>query len=440
MGEINPYLAARLNQITTPITLLIEVEPNRADDVKRSLSQLGFTISAQSFNFLTVPNVLAAKVEVIQQIAGVVAVHFDKRVKALSLPSFLGGGGLDGEFGIDEVVAPRELLGPDLLIPFSPLRMLRMSNYTFIPNSVTKKLVVDKETDLDGSGVKVAVLDTGMISWTSPFNQFRFKPFSTSLEGFPGDGIGHGGWCETMIAGLPFPTLYGKVEGMAPRAELYSIKVLSTLGVGSTTEVLAGMELASKLGVKIVSMSLGSEASQGGCESDPICKAAKILSEQGILVIVAGGNSGPNSKTIGSPGISPHVVTVGSVSVTDRDDVSSFSSRGPTEDGLTKPDVCSYGGGNKSADAIPSELIVSGCEGWLDPLYDGLIKGFAGLRGTSMAAPTFAGLMALVEQDRNRKGSSLRLSEVMSILAEKGSKEKSNDDGFGVARLSWFVD
>ena len=99
---------------------------------------------------------------------------------------------MEGEFGLDEVIAPRNLLGPDLLFPFSPLRMLGSSQYTFIPNSVTKSLLVDKETDLDGSGVKVAVLDTGMISWASPFNQFRFKPFSTSLEGFPGDGLGHG--------------------------------------------------------------------------------------------------------------------------------------------------------------------------------------------------------------------------------------------------------
>ena len=179
--SLNPWLASKLNQAASSITLLVEVEPGRIDDVKRSLASLGFTIAAQSFNFLTVPNVPVGKIEGIQQIAGVVAVHYDKKVRALSLvPPFLGGG-LEGEFGLDEVIAPRNLLGPDLLFPFSPLRMLGSSQYTFIPNSVTKSLLVDKETDLDGSGVKVAVLDTGMISWASPFNQFRFKPFSTSL-------------------------------------------------------------------------------------------------------------------------------------------------------------------------------------------------------------------------------------------------------------------
>lgn len=447
---MNPWLANKLKKLGNPepvnITVLVEVEPNFADEVKQSLIESGFTIKSQAFNFLTVPNVPADKVSLISKIKHVKTVNYDTPVGAVSFPfplpfelPLFGPVSRDdplvGTLSISEIVAPKKLRAPDLLFPFSPLRILSTQDYKFIPSSEVNKEVIDVETDLDGSGVKVAVLDTGSMNPLHPMNMFRIKPLSTSIEILPNDGVGHGSWCLSAVGGLPWPTIYGNSVGMAPKADLYSIKVLGSAGMGTTSEVLKGMELAAELGMKIVSMSLGSEP-QGGCKDDPTCKAVKTLADKGIIVVVAAGNSGPGAGTVGSPGMSPEAITVGSWSLMD-DAPSYFSSRGPTPDGVVKPDVMGYGGGRKSDDLTPDELIVNGCEGWLDGIYDGILEGFGGLHGTSMSTPQIAGLLALVEQDRNRDGATLTLAEVQELIAKGRSKD--NESGYGLAKLSWFV-
>lgn len=66
------------------------------------------------------------------------------------------------------------------------------------------------------------------------------------------------------------------------------------------------------------------------------------------MVAAAAGNSGPAAGTINTPGINPHIITVGAVddrgTVDTKDDgIASFSSRGPTIDGLNKPDLVAPG-------------------------------------------------------------------------------------------------
>lgn len=420
--------------------MLAEVDPTRSQEVRATLEGRGFTISQQAFNFLLVRSVPLGQIESLSTIPGVNLVHYNRPVRATSLPPlppFVMNDPLLGEYGIDDVVAPMKLRArPDLLLPLSPLKILNLSEYQFIPSIETRNRVLDVPTNLDGRGVKVAVLDTGSPSPLNPMNLFRIRPFSASFEIFPGDGVGHGTWCLTEIGGQAWPTIYGISMGIAPGAEMYSIKVLSSTGMGSTFEVLKGMELAVALGVKIVSMSLGSEP-QGGCAEDPVCRGVAILAKQKVIPIVAAGNSGPNPSTMDSPGISPNAVTVGSWGILDNA-VSWFSSRGPTKDGLVKPDVCSYGGGRVKQDTRPNELIVNACEGWLDAMYDGLLEGFGGLMGTSMACPTFAGLVALAEQDRNNRGTTLTVQAVHDLLARRG-EEKSNDAGWGLGKLSWLL-
>ena len=96
-----------------------------------------------------------------------------------------------------------------------------------------------------------------------------------------------------------------------------------------------------------MSMSLGGQA-VGPTTEDPMVKIVEKAWDKGIVVLVAAGNEGPDAHTISSPGISPKVITVGAMddknTYSRRDDqVAPFSSRGPTIDGVSKPDILAPG-------------------------------------------------------------------------------------------------
>ena len=81
---------------------------------------------------------------------------------------------------------------------------------------------------------------------------------------------------------------------------------------------------------------------------DPIDYAVERLWSQGIVVVVAAGNSGPGDGTVTKPGDDPVVLTVGAYDDGDTtdpqdDDVPRWSSRGPTAQGLAKPDLVAPG-------------------------------------------------------------------------------------------------
>ncbi|MHB9094998.1 MAG: S8 family serine peptidase [Eubacteriales bacterium] len=95
--------------------------------------------------------------------------------------------------------------------------------------------------------------------------------------------------------------------------------------------------------------------------TDPLSQAVESAWNAGLVVAAAAGNNGPAAGTISTPGINPHIITVGAVddrgTVDQKDDVmATFSSRGPTIDGLTKPDVVAPGVGITSLAADTSYL------------------------------------------------------------------------------------
>jgi subtilisin family serine protease len=111
-----------------------------------------------------------------------------------------------------------------------------------------------------------------------------------------------------------------------------------------------------------------------GCDLQSLRPAISALRAAGIFVAVAAGNTGPACGTVEDPP-APYrdAFTVGAV---DRDGVvSNFSSRGPTPDGLVKPDVMA-----------PGEEILSALPGGT----------YGRLDGTSMATPHVAGVVALM--------------------------------------------
>ncbi|MFC5832424.1 S8 family serine peptidase [Nonomuraea insulae] len=230
----------------------------------------------------------------------------------------------------------------------------------------------------DGTGVKVAVLDTG-VDDTHPDLKGRIAE-STSFV--PGEEVkdvnGHGTHVASTVAGTGAAS-NGDNKGVAPGAQLLVGKVLGDDGYGQDSWIIAGMEWAAAR-AKVVSMSLGSNVPDGG--SDPMAQAVDTLSKQhGALFVIAAGNS-YGEGTIGAPGSAASALTVGAVDKSD--ERAEFSSMGPLYKSYgLKPDISAPGVGINAAHSS----------------YNTQAQGpYWKLNGTSMATPHVAGAAAILVQ------------------------------------------
>lgn len=251
-----------------------------------------------------------------------------------------------------------------------------------------------------GKGVTIAVLDTGIYphpDFLEPVNRLiAFVDLVNNRNSRPYDDNGHGTHCAGAAAGNGYASS-GKYRGPAFQANLVAIKILDRLGSGKASQMIKGLEWClhnkEKYNIRIISLSLGYKATESYRE-DPVCQAVGKIWESGIVVCAAAGNDGPEVKTINSPGIHKDIITVGasddlSTPQLSDDKVADFSSRGPTIDGLTKPDILAPGTNVISARAKGSLLdkLNTNEKKTMDDWY-------ISLSGTSMAAPLCAGLIA----------------------------------------------
>ncbi|MEA3335206.1 MAG: S8 family peptidase [Chloroflexota bacterium] len=235
---------------------------------------------------------------------------------------------------------------------------------------------------VDGSGVRVAVVDTG-IDPDHPDLQGRIaavKDF-TKADGDARDGNGHGTHVAGTIAGSGEAS-DGTYKGVAPQAELLVAKVLRDNGSGMTSDVMAGVEWAVFEDAQVINLSLGSSINCDG--SDALSTLCDEAVAQGVVVCAAAGNAGPFPGTVGSPGCARRVITIGATD--DDDQITGFSSRGPTRDGRIKPDICFPGNAIVAARAEGTSMG--------EPVNAYYTTG----SGTSMATPHAAGAAALLLQ------------------------------------------
>jgi serine protease AprX len=277
-----------------------------------------------------------------------------------------------------------------------------MSQYDgWAPNTVWRSVlklpqVGDK---YDGSGVTVAMLDTGVIDSPDLAGRVLARvDFTPDHDGL--DHFGHGSHMAGIIAGDGASSA-GKWRGVAPRANLVSVKVAGADGSTDVSVVIAGLqwvhEYRAQYGIKVLNLSFGTDSRQSYLV-DPLNYAVEQLWFSGVLVVVAAGNRGPYSGTINKPADDPFVVTVGAANVHDSadrtdDNAASFSSRGPTQDGVLKPDMIAPGISLVSIRAPGSTIDMAHPTARVDNLY---FKG----TGTSQAAAVVSGVAArLFQQD-----------------------------------------
>jgi subtilisin family serine protease len=294
---------------------------------------------------------------------------------------------------------------------------------------------------LDGSGVSVAVIDSG-VDPTHPFLQdadggsavvanlksICLDESTTTTDcvvPVPGivdtdtlSGGGHGTHVNGIVAGRP-TTLYDgtQLSGAAPGASLVSIStgaVLLIVGADSALNwVLENHEHPCGAGVSAdvcppIKVTNNSYGPTGGGEFDPESATVKLqraLAAEGVVTVWAAGNDGGDGSAslTNPPGQDP---TGGILSVASSYDlatgsrdgvVSEYSSRGLAADPSTWPDL-----------SAPGEDITSSCRLYLPICATGLapqngpglldVGTFNTISGTSMAAPHIAGIVAQLFQ------------------------------------------
>lgn len=229
-----------------------------------------------------------------------------------------------------------------------------------------------------GEGTVIGICDTG-VDKDHPDLAGRILGTADFTGEGDFDGNGHGTHVSTIAIGDGTKS-NKKYSGAAPKAKMYMAKGLASDGSGSASSIADGIDWLAEQNVDVISLSLGGPAQPGII--DVLQQMVNAAVDQGIAVFVAAGNSGPDERTISTPGVSLKVITIGASD--DNDQVAEFSSRGPTVDGFEKPDVVAPGVG----------IIAGRAKGTsLGKIIDNF---YAELSGTSMATPLAAGVGLLI--------------------------------------------
>jgi len=178
---------------------------------------------------------------------------------------------------------------------------------TYLENSVPfVGTEIPRLAGIDGEGVKVAVIDTG-VDFNHP-DLFGYGPNGKVIGGYnfiqegdpPMDNNGHG----TQVAGVIAAD--GQIKGMAPKAKILAYKVSEDGNAVSSDLIVKAIEKAIEDKANIINISLGVNKT-----NDQIEEAVTKALEKEIFVVTAAGNDGPRISSIGSPGKNFGSVTVG---------------------------------------------------------------------------------------------------------------------------------
>jgi serine protease AprX len=263
------------------------------------------------------------------------------------------------------------------------------------PNLVWRKATRLSQVSERGAGVTVALLDTG-VSQVDDLGARVDARIDFTPGGAGEDAYGHGTHLAGVIAGNGSAS-GGKWRGVAPAAHLISIRVAGADGSTDVSVVIAALQWIvthrDLYNIRVLNLAFGTDGDQPYA-LDPLDAAVERAWAAGITVVVSAGNRGSGTGTINKPGDDPYVITVGAADLNetaDRSDdvVAPFSSRGPTQDGIEKPDLVAPGITIVSTRSVGSTIDAQHPDAVIDDNY---FKG----TGTSQAAAIVSGVAALM--------------------------------------------
>ena len=271
-----------------------------------------------------------------------------------------------------------------------------------------------EQTGLNGQGVTVAVVDSGISDHVDlhqeASNLTQAASSSSRIIGSvvfgdyvsPVDEYEHGTHVAGIIAGNGNVSK-GEYKGIAPGVNLLNVRVSNNQGLTYTSDVIDGLqwiyENKDVYNIRVVNLSINSTAPEA-YNTSPLDAAVEILWFNGIAVVVSAGNNGTadGPSTLYPPANDPFVITVGAVE--DRgtpdlgdDFVGVFSAYGVTESGFAKPEL-----------VAPGRNLISLLAGKEATAYNNYPKHrvndfYFRMSGTSMSAPVVSGTIALLLQD-----------------------------------------
>ncbi len=286
------------------------------------------------------------------------------------------------------------------------------------------------EEGVNGDGIKVGVIDTGIDynhpDLTNVYEGYRntdgedasnvdpdtvlgwdyvendADPMETTYQDWETSGqpeydyygssyyTSHGTHVSGTIAGQKDNPVDSAVIGVAPGVDLYSYRVLGPYGSGQTDWVLAGIDKAVKDGMDVINLSLGMNV------NDPLSPTSVAVNNamlSNVVTVVAAGNAGPGEKTVGAPGTAALAITVGASDVSQT--IPTFTA---TADGLTFHDV-----------QLLAKHFTDNLANYQDQSFDvvyvglGSVNDFANVDVTGKIALIERGELAFDEKIRNAK-------------------------------------
>ncbi|MDP6869552.1 MAG: S8 family serine peptidase [Candidatus Poseidoniaceae archaeon] len=252
-------------------------------------------------------------------------------------------------------------------------------------------------TDLDGSGQIVAVADSGLDEDHGDFGSRVIGNVDVIGDGSTADAhSGHGTHVSCSVLG---DGSRGSYSGVAPKAELY-FQAMENDNSGNFqwASINNMLNTAYSQGARTHTNSWGSPSfGEYTSESEDVDDRARYYDQyysgrEGLTILFAGGNDGPDSGSIHSPGTAKNTITVGNSQNRYSgapNSIMDSSGRGPVDDGRIKPDILAPGGYVRSCRA--QEATDTGGASWSNNWY-------LEYSGTSMATPNAAGTAALIRE------------------------------------------
>ena len=273
---------------------------------------------------------------------------------------------------------------------------------TFTLERLARNMRVDavRQTGVDGTGVDVAVIDTGVnetAGLRGRVTEGVDLSFDNPVEALRGmDLHGHG----TAMASIVAARGGYSGDGIAPGARIVDVRVGAGDGSVDVSQVIAALDwvVANRdtdgRNIRVVSLAYSTDSTQP-YQLDPLSRAVENAWRAGIVVVVAGGNDGRNIHRLGNPATNPYVIAVGAASARTKAfwRVADWSSSG---DGVRDPDLVAPGYRVLGAGVGGSFLATHHPEATCTVGEDTYLRG----SGTSQAAAAVAGAAALLLEQR----------------------------------------
>ncbi len=275
-----------------------------------------------------------------------------------------------------------------------------------------------REAGLDGSGVTVAVIDSGMVQGHEDLSYDRVSGYNfLGAQGYAdptdwADDTGHGSLVGGILAARTDNDI--GVAGLADGVELLVLRCFASsdngttnAGSGSVSTILSALEYAIDQGADVINMSFGGTNQESLAILESVLQRA---ADQGILLVAAAGNDG--NGTYRYPAAFDCVIGVGAV-----DQSGGLYSRSQRNDSVfvSAPGVDIYGIGYTGANAYRSDT------------------------GTSMAAPMVSALAALAKQTDRALDQSDFQALLQASVTDAGEAGYDTGYGWGSISASAFV-